>query len=137
MAIVEPVLAEIDQLKQAVTTEAEATRERIERFTARLSELDRQLEHLQITRATLLALPQDPETRAAAAPELPEHPAYQQILTVFADERRPLRARDLCESLDLGLEPKKIEGMRAKLKRLVKIGILGEPEPGLFAQTHP
>ena len=58
MAIVEPVLAEIDRLGQAVTAEAEATREQIARFTAHLSELDRQLEHLQITRAMLLALPQ-------------------------------------------------------------------------------
>lgn len=137
MAIVEPVLAEIDRLAQIVTAEAEATRERIEQFTARLSELDRQLEHLQITRTTLLALPPGPDARAAAAPELPQHPAYQQILTVFADERRPLRARDLCESLDLGFEPKKIEGIRAKLKRLEKIGILAQPEPGLFTQTHP
>ncbi|MFF1651539.1 hypothetical protein [Streptomyces sp. NPDC058240] len=44
----------------------------------------------------------------------------------------PLRARDLCETLDLGFAPKSIEGMRSKLK-----SILAETEPGLFAQARP
>ncbi|MFG2557284.1 hypothetical protein [Streptomyces sp. NPDC048581] len=33
-------------------------------------------------------------------------PAYQQILTVFADIRRPMRARDLYQALDLLTVPK-------------------------------
>jgi hypothetical protein len=67
----------------------------------------------------------------------PEHPAYQQILTAFADLGRPLRARDLCVALDLPILPKNTESIRAKLKRLVSRGILIETEPGLFAQPRP
>jgi hypothetical protein len=55
----------------------------------------------------------------------------------FDQERRALRARDLCSSLDLPLLPKHIEGIRAKLKRLVSLGFLDETEPGLFARPRP
>ncbi|MEU2865218.1 hypothetical protein ACIQWL_40660 [Streptomyces mirabilis] len=48
-----------------------------------------------------------------------------------------MRARDLCEALDLGLLPKNVEGVRSKLKRLVAGGILAETEPGLFTRTRP
>lgn len=46
---------------------------------------------------------------------------------------RPARAKDLCQRLDLGLEPKNIEVMRSKLKRLVSRGLPIESEPNLFA----
>ncbi|MGW0735533.1 hypothetical protein [Streptomyces sp. NPDC002851] len=90
-------------------------------------------EHLRITRKTVLALADEPdlELPAQPAPELPEHPAYQQIMAVFADEDGPLRARDLC----LTLLPKHTEGTRSKLKCLVSRGILAEP--GLVAQPRP
>lgn len=61
---------------------------------------------------------------------VPKRPAFE-------DAAAGLRAKDLCESLDAGLEPKQIEGMRAKLKRLVSRGILTEPEPGLFTLPRP
>lgn len=67
---------------------------------------------------------------------MPDHPAYQQILSALADAGRPMRARDLCEALDLPILPKNTEGIRSKLKRLVTRGILAEPEPGLFAQPR-
>ncbi|MGW0443796.1 hypothetical protein ACWDWV_00245 [Streptosporangium sandarakinum] len=38
---------------------------------------------------------------------------------------------------DLPLKRKNIENTRAKLKRLVSLGILAETEPGLFAQPRP
>ncbi|MEU9748727.1 hypothetical protein [Streptomyces niveus] len=69
--------------------------------------------------------------------EVPEHPAYQQILAALADAGAPLRARDICEALDLPILPKNTEGIRSKLKRLVTRGILTEPEPGLFTQPSP
>jgi hypothetical protein len=68
---------------------------------------------------------------------LPDHPAYQQILTGFADLGRPLRARDLCVALDLPIAAKHTENIRSKLKRLVSRGILIETEPGLFTQPRP
>jgi hypothetical protein len=76
---------------------------------------------------------------AEPLPVLPDHPAYQQILTAFAGLRRPLRARDLCLALDLDLPilPKNTESIRSKLKRLVSRGILIETEPALFAQPRP
>ncbi|MEU8983431.1 hypothetical protein [Streptomyces sp. NPDC048309] len=69
-------------------------------------------------------------------PDIPDHPAYQQILTALADAGRPIRARDLCQALDLPILPKNTEGIRSKLKRLVSRGILIEPEPGLFARPN-
>jgi len=68
---------------------------------------------------------------------VPQHPAYQQILTVLTDTDSPMRARDICEALDLPILPKNTEGIRSKLKRLVTRGILTEPEPGLFTQPRP
>jgi Fe2+ or Zn2+ uptake regulation protein len=68
---------------------------------------------------------------------VPDHPAYRQILDVFADHDRPLRARDLCEALELPIVKKNTENIRAKLKRLVNQGILSKTEPGLFTQPRP
>jgi hypothetical protein len=74
---------------------------------------------------------------AEPPPALPGHPACQQILTVFADAGRPMRARDLCQALDLPIAPKNTENIRSKLKRLASRGILVETEPGLFTQPRP
>ncbi|MGW3661399.1 hypothetical protein ACWD6R_39855 [Streptomyces sp. NPDC005151] len=41
-----------------------------------------------------------------------------------------------CEALDHELLPKNIEGTRAKLKRLVKLGILTEIDTGSFARKQ-
>ncbi|MFC5821017.1 hypothetical protein [Nonomuraea harbinensis] len=68
---------------------------------------------------------------------MPDHPAHQQVLTLVTSAGQPTRARDLCLALDLPLERKNIEDTRAKLKRLVNLGILMETEPGLFAQPRP
>jgi hypothetical protein len=48
----------------------------------------------------------------------------------------PLRARVVCEALDHELLPKYVEGTRAKLKRLVKLGILTEADVGTFARKQ-
>ncbi|WP_434096955.1 hypothetical protein [Streptomyces mirabilis] len=68
--------------------------------------------------------------------DLPEHPDYPRILAVFNQTTGPLRARDVCEALDHELLPKNIEGARAKLKRLVKLGILTEADSGNFTRQH-
>ncbi|MFF4776361.1 hypothetical protein ACFY05_26220 [Microtetraspora fusca] len=128
-----PLLDKIDAREAALTCEAEQTRARIDELTARLHELDEAIDHLQITRKTLVLLASEDDTEPAALPPaLPGHPAYQQILTVFADVDRPLRARDLCQALDLPIVSKNTENIRSKLKRLVSRGILVETEPGLF-----
>jgi cell division septum initiation protein DivIVA len=135
------LLDRIDAREQALAREAGDVRARIDELTARLGELEQEVSDLQVTRKTLLALAgQDTQLAAEPAeslPDLPDHPACQQILTAFADLRRPLRARDLCVALDLPIAAKNTENIRSKLKRLASRGILVETEPGLFAQPRP
>ncbi|NUK34159.1 hypothetical protein HRW12_10340 [Streptomyces lunaelactis] len=132
-----PFLDQIDVHERELAEQAEQIRAQIEELTARLAELDTGIENLQITRKTLRGIaaefPSGPAPEPALAPPaVPEHPAYQQILTVFADVGGPLRARDLCQALNLPIIAKNTEGIRSKLKRLASRGILTEPEAGLF-----
>jgi hypothetical protein len=136
------LLDRIDAREQALAREAGDVQARIDELTARLGELSQAVSDLQVTRKTLLALAgeddaQPPAEPAGPLPVLPDHPAYQQVLTAFADLQRPLRARDLCLALDLPILPKNTESIRSKLKRLASRGILIETEPGLFAQPRP
>jgi hypothetical protein len=136
------LLDKIDAREQALAREAADVQARIDELTARLREVSQEISDLQVTRKTLLSLAGHDDGQPAAepadpAPLLPDHPAYQQILTAFADLQRPLRARDLCLALDLPIVPKNTESIRSKLKRLVTRGILIESEPGLFTQPRP
>ncbi|MEV4179798.1 hypothetical protein [Nonomuraea sp. NPDC049709] len=133
------LLDRIDAREKALTSQIERTRDQIEELTGRLRELDQDLDHLRITRKTLLVLTAEPDPAPPPppAPVAPDHPAYQHILTLMTSADQPVRARDLCLALDLPLERKNIENTRAKLKRLVTLGILVETEPGLFTQPHP
>ncbi len=135
------LLDRIDARERALAREAEQAQAAIDELTARLHELNEAIGDLQVTRKTLISLAGNDDSQPAEetgpAPVLPEHPAYQQILTAFADLRRPLRARDLCAALDLPIAPKNTENIRSKLKRLVSRGILIETEPGLFTQPRP
>jgi hypothetical protein len=137
------LLDKIDAREQALTREAGQTQAQIDELTARLRELNEAISDLQITRKTLISLAGHDDDQPAAepagpsSPEIPDHPACQQILTAFADLRRPLRARDLCVALDLPIVAKNTENIRSKLKRLASRGILIETEPGLFAQPRP
>ncbi|MBO8192448.1 hypothetical protein ITI46_12335 [Streptomyces oryzae] len=40
--------------------------------------------------------------------KLPDHPAYQQIMAVFAAADAPLRARAVCEAMDLEIAPNNV-----------------------------
>ena len=134
------LLDKIDAREQTLTCQIEQIQAEIDALTARLGELGQATEHLRITRKTLLTLAadtaDDPEP-ATPSPALPGHPLYQQILTVFADHDRLLRARELCAALDLPQGHNDIQNVRVKLKRLVSRGILAETEPGLFTQPRP
>ncbi|MCZ4103815.1 hypothetical protein C8250_042640 [Streptomyces sp. So13.3] len=130
------VLAYVEARENELDKQAGQLRASIEDLTARLGELDAETENLRITRKTLLNIPAPEPADDPPRPEAPDHPAYQQILAVFTDTGHPMRARDLCEALDLPILPKNTEGIRSKLKRLVTRGILTEPEPGLFAQPR-
>jgi hypothetical protein len=133
------LLDRIDAREKALTSQIEQIQAQIEELTGRLRELDQDLDHLRITRKTLRVLAAEPDAASPPPPAsvVPDHPAYQQILTLMTGTGQPTRARDLCLALDLSLERKNIENTRAKLKRLVSLGILVETEPGLFALPRP
>ncbi|MEU7901228.1 hypothetical protein AB0B45_51470 [Nonomuraea sp. NPDC049152] len=129
----------LDAREQALTGQIEQTQAEIDTLTTRLGELSEAIEHLRISRKTLISLAE--EDPAPVEPNAPpagfDHPAYQQILTVFGETGGSLRARDLALAMDLPLTANGIQNVRAKLKRLVSRGILVETEPGLFAQPRP
>jgi hypothetical protein len=133
------LLDRLEAREQALTSQIEQIRAEIDTLTTRLGELSEAIEHLRISRKTLLSLAE--EDPAPVEPDAPptgfDHPAYQQILTVFGESGGSLRARDLALAMDLPLTPNGIQNVRAKLKRLVGRGILVETEPGLFAQPRP
>ncbi|WP_328506929.1 hypothetical protein [Streptomyces sp. NBC_00391] len=131
---VKAILEHIETREHELADQAGQFRDRIAELTRQLGELDAESENLRITRKTLLTLPLPSPATGPDRPDIPDHPAYQQILTTLADTGRPMRARDLCQALDLPILPKNTEGIRSKLKRLVSRGILTEPEPGLFAR---
>ncbi|MFE2579347.1 hypothetical protein [Streptomyces sp. NPDC059378] len=91
------VLAHLEEQEREIAAQAEATRGRIAELAAQLEEFDRLAEEVRITRKTLLALP-DPSPPTPPAAKLPDHPAYQQIMAVFAAADAPLRARAVCEA---------------------------------------
>jgi hypothetical protein len=59
--------------------------------------------------------------------------AYRDVWEVLVDAGVPLRAKQISVALGLGVEPRHVEGMRSKLKRLVRRGWLLEQAPGQFS----
>ncbi|MCI0385085.1 hypothetical protein [Streptomyces sp. CNQ085] len=128
-----PLLDALDLQEDAARALADDLRGQIGELQGRLREAETHLEHLAITRKTVTGLA---DRLPAGSPDLPEHPDYPRILAVFHKATGPLRARDVCEALDHKLLPKNVEGTRAKLKRLVKLGILTEIDAGSFARKQ-
>ncbi|PJM93133.1 hypothetical protein [Streptomyces sp. CB01373] len=126
---IRPLLDALDIQESAARAQADDLRTQIGQLQTRLREAETHLEHLVITRKTVTGLA---DRLPVGPPDLPEHPDYPRILAVFNDATRPLRAKDVCQALDHELLPKNIEGTRAKLKRLVKLGILTEADTGSF-----
>jgi hypothetical protein len=127
----------LEQLLDGIELRERQLAEQAGELAARLREVEAEREALQITAKTVRAMTADLDLEQPPASVLPDGAAYQQIMAVFDQERRPLRARDLCLTLDLPVLPKHVEGTRAKLKRLVSLGFLDETEPGLFTQPRP
>jgi hypothetical protein len=132
---IQPLLDTLGIQENAARALADDLRPQIDDLQTRLREAETHLEHLAITRKTVTALA-DRLPAQAASPDLPEHPDYPHILAVLNQATGPLRARDVCEALGHELLPKNIEGTRAKLKRLVKLGILTEADTGNFARKQ-
>jgi hypothetical protein len=120
--------------RQTAAAAAIATlREQIGKLTDELRTAETELNDLATTRTTLTRL------TSTTGPAIPDdgpldNTVYQQILHVFkTGDSTPIRAKDVCNALGIGTEPKDTEGVRAKLKRLVKRRVLTETAPGLFA----
>ena len=77
------VLARLEEQEREIAAQADAPREKIAELTALLAGFDTAAEENRITRKTLLALP-DLTRPTPPALKLPNHPDYQQIMTVFA-----------------------------------------------------
>lgn len=72
----EPLLARLATHEEQVVADAERLREQIAELSARLGEVEQELEHLRITRKTILALP-DEDTPQPPVPEPPARPEHE------------------------------------------------------------
>ncbi|MEU2619685.1 hypothetical protein ABZ642_16385 [Streptomyces sp. NPDC007157] len=61
---------------------------------------------------------------------------YRDIVEVVSDAPGPVRAKQVVPRIGLPAETGKIEGTRAKLKRLVERGWLDEDTPGMFTPAR-
>jgi hypothetical protein len=127
------VLDLITAREAAAQAALEQLREQQAHLAAQVAGIECELADLATTRQTLTKILEDEVT--AAEPAVISEP-YQQILAVFTPDRGALREKDVCLALGIGTEPKDIEGVRAKLKRLVNRQILTEAQPGLFTLTE-
>ncbi len=134
--------------EQAARARVEALRAELDRLAEQLAAEQALLERLEVTRQTVVevlaggALPGEAAAPRVGVPvpafgqdgdgrRLPT--AYRDVVEVLAGAGVPLRARQVCQAVGTGAEPRHREGMRIKLKRLVARGWLVEAEPGLFA----
>jgi hypothetical protein len=153
------LLERLEAREQAARTRVEALRAEMDRLAEHLAAEQERLRRLEITKETVIevlaggdddgevGVVVDPEAGVGAAAlgaagqvpvfgqdgdgrRLPV--AYRDVVEVLADAG-PLRARQVCQAVGTGVEPRHREGMRIKLKRLVERGWLVETEPGLFA----
>jgi hypothetical protein len=153
----------LQRREAAARAEAEELRGQIARLSERLARAEERLSRLVITRETVdevLSEAGEQASAAAAPPDgtgpsrfgrlspvgvltvppwrpgleasaLPQ--AYRDLLEVAEDAGRPLRAGQIAAAAGLSTDKAKVEGLRAKLKRLAERGWLDEEAgPGLF-----
>ncbi|KPC59129.1 hypothetical protein [Streptomyces chattanoogensis] len=127
------LLDKIETRQRLVRATAERLRDQIARLTEQLTAAENTLRRLEITHQTI----REPAAEDGAPPPEPLPSGYREILAAIEEAEEGLRAKDICQALGLGTEPRHTESARAKLKRLVGRGILAEPEPGLFTHAKP
>jgi hypothetical protein len=62
---------------------------------------------------------------------------HEGAMAVFAEADAPLRARNVCEAMDLDLVPNNINNVRIKPKLLTGRGTFDETEQGLLTRPRP
>ncbi|WP_331721236.1 hypothetical protein [Streptomyces sp. NBC_00212] len=127
------LLDKIEARQQLVRETAGKLCEQIALLTEQFAAAERTLERLGITRATMLEL----AAEDGIEPPEPLPPGYREVLAAFEQAGHGLRAREICEILGIGTEPRHTESVRAKLRGLVDRDILTEAEPGLFIPAQP
>jgi hypothetical protein len=149
-----PSLMEALEARRAeVLGQTERLREQIAVLSEELSCAEERLARLQIARETVeevLSAPSSPVPDTDAAGEGADgvaaalvkaeaeldvtvmSPEYREIIALFATSGAAMRCKEVCQHLGPGTEPRHVEGMRSKLKRLLERGILAEPSSGLF-----
>ena len=153
--VVPSLMAALDARESACRSRAGELSERIAELSEELSRVEGELSRLQITRETVEAVLADGPRAVAGDADGPARsgsgdvaaallaaeavgdvsvtsPDYQRIIALFATTGSAWRCKEVCVELGLETEARHVEGMRAKLKRLVERGILAETAPGLF-----
>jgi hypothetical protein len=154
--VVPSLIEALEAREVAARGRIDRLREQIAGLSEELSLVETELSRLRITRETVDEVLSDGPAAApvgdvesavlpltdlvpvmlaaeAAGDATVTSPAYRRILVAFAEAPGPLRCRDVCTAVGLGTADNHVEGMRAKLKRLVERQILVEAESGLFA----
>lgn len=108
-------------------------REQAAKLNEALTAVERERDRWAGARETVLALAAEEQPDPAVLTGASVTPAYPQIIAVFTGGTGPLRAKEVCRVLGIGTDPRHVEDIRSKLKKLVARGILNEPEAGLFA----
>jgi len=107
------------------------------RITGLIEECRREVDRLATAREVLSGLAEQLPGAVAAGHDLkPDAVLADQLLAVLAEAGRPVRCRDVVAAL--GEDPsvaRRVEGVRHRLKNLVKAGRVSEVEPGLFTLT--
>ena len=130
------LLDKIDAREQALAREAEQARTLIDDLTARLRELDEAIDHLRITRKTLLSLAGEPATepaasRAARPSRLPADPGRLRRCRPSPCGHATCARPWTCPSC-----PSNTENIRHG-QTMVSRRTLVNTEPGLVTQPHP
>lgn len=150
----------LDAHEVAVRVRVEELREEAARVAVALGEAETALEHVAITKATLALVvagggaPVETEQDADAGVSqagarrvpVPEWAAgldeqvlpagYRELWAILLKAPEGVRCKAAAVSLGMEPVPKKVEGVRSKLRRLVRRGWALEVAPGLF-QTAP
>lgn len=130
---VQELLDKLTARHAAADAEVADLHERVAKLTDALVAAERERDRWAQARDTVVALVAEEHPDQAAGAERPVTPADTEILAAFTGAAEPQRAKEICHALRLGTEPRHVEGMRSKLKKLTARGLLAEPSPGLFA----